>query len=65
MTKKALIKIIGKQCLDNDNDRIELTTVGTLEETEDSYIFRYNEEQEPPHSPIKAKLSISKDENTL
>ena len=42
--------------LDDDSDKIELTTIGTLEETDDSYIFRYNEEQEPPLSPISAKL---------
>lgn len=65
MTRKALIKIIGRQKLDDDNDKIELTTIGTMEETHDSYIFRYKEEQEPPRAPIQAKLSISKDEKRV
>lgn len=62
MTKKAILEIIGTQHYDRTNDdRIELTTVGTIEETEDKYIIRYTEEQEPPANPIRAKLSISKD----
>lgn len=62
MTKKAVLKIIGTQHYGRDNDdKIELTTVGTIEETDDKYIIRYTEEQEPPASPIRAKLSISKD----
>ncbi|MGN0523972.1 MAG: DUF1934 domain-containing protein [Eubacterium sp.] len=62
MTRKALIKVTGKQHYGADNDdSIELTTIGTIEETEDNYIIRYNEEQEPPHKSIRAKLSISKD----
>ncbi len=65
MTKKALIKIIGTQRLGPDSDKIELTTVGTLEETEDSYIFRYNEEQELPSQKIKTKLSIAKNEKRV
>ena len=65
MNKKALIKVIGKQNFGDDHDKIELTTVGTFEETEGSYILRYNEEQEPPTAPIKTTLSISKDEKTV
>lgn len=65
MENKALIKIIGTQKLGNDKDKIELTTVGTLEETEDSYIFRYNEENEYSTKPIETRLSISKDEKRV
>lgn len=65
MTKKALIKIIGRQHFGADSDKIELTTIGTLEETDDSYIFRYKEEQEPPLKPIEAQLCISKDEKRV
>lgn len=62
MTRKAVLTIIGTQHYGKDNDdSVELTTVGTIEETEDKYIIRYNEEQEPPRSAIRAKLSISKD----
>ena len=44
MAKKALIKITGKQIYGPDHDdSIELTTIGTLEETDDTYIIRYKE----------------------
>ena len=66
MAKKALIKITGKQIYGPEHDdSIELTTIGTLEETDDTYIIRYKEQQEPPHKPISAKLSISKDEKNV
>jgi len=65
MKKEVLLTITGKQKLGGVSDKIELTTVGTLEETSDSYILRYNEEQEPPLSPLKAKLSIAKDEKRV
>lgn len=65
MAKKAVIKIIGTQRLGKDSDKIELTTVGTLEETESSYIFRYKEEQEEPGKPISTKLTIDKDEKKV
>ncbi|MFR5875350.1 MAG: DUF1934 domain-containing protein [Eubacterium sp.] len=66
MAKKALIKIIGSQHYGAENDdSIEITTVGTIEETADNYIIRYNEEQEPPSKPIRAKLSIAKDEKRV
>ncbi|MBE6740736.1 MAG: DUF1934 domain-containing protein [Ruminococcaceae bacterium] len=65
MDKKALIKVVGTQCYGKDRDKIELTTVGTFEETKDSYVLKYNEEQEPPYAPIKTTLSLSKDEKTV
>lgn len=66
LSKKALIKIIGSQHYSaENNDSVELTTVGTIEETADKYIIRYNEEQDPPSKPIRAKLSISKDEKKV
>ena len=47
MAKKALIKITGKQIYGPDHDdSIELTTIGTLEETDDTYIIRYKEQQQ-------------------
>lgn len=65
MTKKSLITIIGKQRYGADNDKIEMTTIGTIEDADDKYIIRYNEEQEPPRSPIKATLNIYKDEKKV
>lgn len=66
--KKALIKVIGRQNYDeneNDNDKIELTTIGTLEETGEKYILRYNEQLEANRAPIKTKLSVNKDEGRV
>ena len=65
MQNKALIKVIGTQRLGSDKDKIELTTVGTLEETPDCYILRYDEEQESYSKPIRTKLSIQKDEQRV
>lgn len=66
MTKKALIKVIGKQHYGVENDdSVELTTIGTIEETDSAYIIRYSEEKEPNQKPIKAKLSILKDESRI
>jgi uncharacterized beta-barrel protein YwiB (DUF1934 family) len=66
MAKKALIEVIGSQHYGADNDdTVELTTVGTFEQTDDNFIIRYNEEQEVPTQPIKAKLTISKDEKKV
>ena len=65
MDKKALIKVVGKQRYGKDSDKIELTTIGTFEETNDSYILRYKEEQEPPYASVKTSLSISKDEKKV
>lgn len=65
MADKVLITIIGKQKYDNLNDKIEMTTVGSIEENESGYILRYNEEQEPPMKPNRATLKISKDEKNV
>jgi uncharacterized beta-barrel protein YwiB (DUF1934 family) len=66
MAKKALIEIIGSQHYGAHNDdSVELTTVGTIEENADNYIIRYSEEQEAPSQPIKAKLTISKDDKKV
>ncbi len=63
--KKALIKVTGKQNYGSDDDKIELTTVGTLEETDNEYILSYNEELEPHTAPIKTRLSVQKDEKRV
>ena len=65
MTKNAIIKIIGTQRFGKESDKIEMTTVGRLEETDSHYILRYSEEQEPPLEPNKIKLSIDKDEKKV
>lgn len=40
---KALIKIIGTQTADGEQDVIELTTTGTLEKTEEGWTLCYHE----------------------
>lgn len=67
MTKKALITIIGCQKYDGDTerDKIEMKTVGTLEEHDDSFTIRYNEELEANKGSIKTKLNIAKDESKV
>ncbi len=61
MDRKALIKITGTQRFGDDSDKIEMTTIGSLEETESQYILKYNEEQESPLRPNNVRLSIGKD----
>ena len=65
MKKNALIRIVGKQKYGIDSDKIEMTTVGTIEEKDDCFILRYDEEQEPPRNPLKTKLTITKDEQRV
>lgn len=65
MSKSAIIKIVGTQNYDDFSDKIEMTTVGKLEETDDLYILRYKEEQEPPLEPTQVKLSIDKNEKRV
>ena len=66
MAKKILLTVTGTQSYgSNNDDSVELTTVGTIEETDEFHIIRYSEEQAPPEKPIKVKLSISKDEKKV
>lgn len=62
---KILLEIKGIQRIDSQRDKMELTTVGTFEETADNYIINYTEEQEPPTAPIDVCVKISKDEKTV
>lgn len=61
---KVLLEIVGSQRVDNEKDKVEMTTVGTLEETDSSYIIKYDEQQEPPMSPIAVSLTVNKDEKS-
>lgn len=65
MAKKALITIIGHQSYDDDKDKIEMKTIGTIDADDKDYIIRYNEELENSSTPIKAKLKIAKDESRV
>ncbi|MCR5208033.1 MAG: DUF1934 domain-containing protein [Eubacterium sp.] len=59
--KKVLIKVVGRQRYDDDeDDKIELTTIGTLEEAETEYILTYREELAPNSAPVKTRLSVQK-----
>lgn len=61
--QKILLDVIGTQRVDSQKDKMELTTVASLDENETHYIINYNEEQEPPAAPIKVCVTISKDES--
>lgn len=62
---KILLEIIGTQRIDRQKDKMELTTVGTIEETADKYIINYKEEQEPPAAPIDVRVAVRKDEKSV
>jgi len=62
---QVLIEIVGTQKVDGDKDRIELTTLGTLEENENEYIVRYKEMQAGIAQSIDVTVLISKDEGLV
>ena len=62
---KILLEIAGTQKIDNQHDRMELTTVADFEECESAYIINYTEEQEPPMSPVNVQVKINKDERLV
>lgn len=62
---KILLKITGTQLIDNQKDRIELTTTGTLRDDGTAYTIRYTEEQEPPFAPVKVTVRIQKDSSAV
>jgi len=62
---KIVLKVTGKQHIDNQKDKLELTTIGTFEEESDAYIIKYKEEQEPPAPPVNVCVRISKDEKSV
>ena len=61
---QILIEIIGTQRVDNQHDKIELTTTGILTESESEYIVEYDEQQEQSN-PVNVKVVISKDEGLV
>lgn len=63
--KKVLLNIIGSQSIDDEKDRLELTTIGSIEELENEYFICYNEEQEPPFSQVHVSVKISKDKKSV
>lgn len=63
--KEVLLEIIGTQRIDNQKDKVEMTTVGTFEESDSKYIIKYKEEQEPPSAPIDVCVTVSKSENMV
>lgn len=59
---RIVIEIVGTQRIDDEQDKIELTTTGTIEETDFAYIIRYNEQPEPPSATIDVTVIVKKDE---
>ena len=62
---KALSTITGRQQYDDDKDQVEMKTIGTVEQDDENYIIRYNEELENSTMPIRARLNIAKDESKV
>lgn len=62
---KALITITGRQQYDDGKDQVEMKTIGTVEQDDENYIIRYNEELENSTMPIRARLNIAKDESKV
>ncbi len=62
---KILIEIKGIQRIDIQKEKMELTTVGTFEQTADAYIIKYTEEQEPPTAPVNVRIKIDKSEKAV
>lgn len=58
---RIVIEIVGTQRIDDEQDKIELTTTGTIEESDLAYIIRYSEQPEPPSEPIYVTVIVKKD----
>ena len=61
-TQDVVLQIVGTQRLNGDSDKIELTTVGTLQTEPEGLVFRYTEEPEPPEQPIYVQVRIRRDQ---
>ena len=62
---KALIKIVGKQTADGEEDVVELTTNGTLEQTEEGWRIVYRESEATGMVGTTTQLDISADKLNL
>ena len=62
---KIVLEITGIQRIDRQKDKIEMATVGTIEEDADAYIVKYTEEQEPPMAATDVCVKIYKNEKTV
>lgn len=63
--KKVLLKVIGRQELDDDFDETKLYTVGTIDETDGTVNIKYTEQLEPPLKDINVDIVISADERCV
>ena len=61
-TRDVVLEIVGTQRLNGDSDKIEMTTVGTLQTEPEVLVFRYTEEQEPPKAPVYVQVRIRRDQ---
>lgn len=62
---KILLNVIGTQRIDRQRDKIEMTTVATLEEDSLCYTINYSEEQEPPSKPTHVCVKVNKNEKLV
>lgn len=61
-TRDVVLEIVGTQRLNGDSDKIELTTVGTLQTEPETLVFRYTEQQEPPEEPVYVQVRLRRDQ---
>lgn len=62
---KILLEVVGTQRIDSHRDKMELTTIATLEELEDHYKIDYTEEYEPPAKSVDVCVKINKNEQSV
>lgn len=63
--QKIIIDIHSTQNLGAQYDKTELSTVGTLEQTDENYIIEYDEEQEPNEEPVHVTVTVARDESEV
>ena len=62
--KKVLLNVVGTQTADGDSDKIELTTVGTLDDDDKNYYIEYDETDDDSKT-VHVNIVINKALNTV
>jgi len=63
--QKIIIDIHSTQTLGAQHDKTELSTVGTIEQTDENYIIEYDEAQEPGEDSVHVTVAVAKDESAV
>ncbi len=62
---QAIIKIVGTQTVDGETETVELTTVGSLEQTAEGWKIRYEESEATGMEGTTTIVHVSPDKVTL